>query len=59
MVLAKEGLFFIKIIQVKRPGNGGSYFKFEYNSEDHYFKNEIVKGAFEYFPGKIIILTNG
>ncbi len=58
MVLAEEGLFFIKIIQVKRPGNGGSNFKFECNPKHHYFKNETVKGAFEYLPGKIIILTD-
>jgi len=58
MVIAKEGLFFIKIIQVKRPGNEGSIFKFEYNPEHHYFKNQLVKGAFEYLPGKIIVLTD-
>jgi hypothetical protein len=39
MVLTEGGLFFINIIQLKRPGNGGSDFKFEYNPEHHYFKN--------------------
>ncbi len=59
MVLAREGLFFIKIKQTKRPGNGGSQFTFEFDSEEKYFDSETVKGAFEYDSGKIIVLVNG
>ena len=59
MVLTQEGLFFIKIAQIKRPGNGQSQFKFEFSSEEHYFPEETVKGAFEYQPRKIIALTSG
>lgn len=59
MVLSKEGLFFIKIIQIKKPGNGGSKFKFEFSSDECYFKHETVKGAFEYDQGKIIAIVNG
>jgi hypothetical protein len=59
MILSIKGLFFIKIFQIKRSGNHGSYFKFEYNPEHHYFKNEIIDRAFEYLPGKFIILTDG
>jgi len=59
MVLTQEGLFFIKIIQIKKPGNATPVFKFEFSSEEHYFAEECVKGAFEYQPRKIIALTNG
>ena len=59
MVLTQEGLFFIKIIQIKKPGNATPIFKFEFSSEEHYFQEECVKGAFEYQPRKIIALTNG
>ena len=60
MVLAKEGLFFIKIMQVKKPGvNSVSQFKFEFTNEENYFLENTVKGAFEYDSNKIIALVNG
>lgn len=59
MVVSRHGLYFIKIIQTKRPGNGGSVFKFEFSSEECYFKEDTVKGAFEYDKGKIIALVSG
>lgn len=59
MVLTQEGLFFIKIIKIKRPGNATPTFKFEFSSEEHYFPEDCVKGAFEYQPRKIIALING
>lgn len=59
MVLSKEGLFFIKIKQNKRPGNNNVTFSIELENEEKYFKTETVKGAFEYDDGKIIALVNG
>ncbi len=59
MVASRYGLYFIKITQTKRPGNGGCVFKFEFSSEECYFKEETVKGVFEYDKGKIIALVNG
>lgn len=59
MVIAKEGLFFIQIKQVKKPGNGGSQFVFDFNQDENYFKCHTVKGAFEYESKKIIALVNG
>jgi hypothetical protein len=59
MILTQEGLFFIKISQIKRPGNGHPQFKFEFSREEHYFHEKTVKGAFEYLPRKIIALTSG
>jgi len=32
MVLTKNGLFFVKIKMTKRPGNGGNFFSFEFDS---------------------------
>lgn len=34
MVLAKEGLYFVKIKQVKLPGNGGHKFVLEFNHDE-------------------------
>ena len=59
MVLAREGLFFIQIKQVKKPGNGGFQFEFKFNQDEQYFKSQTVKGAFEYDSKKIIALVNG
>ncbi len=38
MVLGKEGLFFVKIKEIKRPGNGNSNFQIEMNHEEKYFE---------------------
>ena len=58
MVLAREGLFFIKIKQIKKSETDVR-FDFEFNQNEQYFKNKTVKGAFEYDSGKIIALVNG
>jgi hypothetical protein len=58
MVLSKEGLFFVTIKEIKKPGNAPSQFKFELNHEEKYFEENAVKGAFEYDAGKIIAVVN-
>jgi len=37
MIICKNGLFFISIEEIKRPGNGVSQFKFTFNYEEKYF----------------------
>lgn len=58
MALAKEGLFFVKIKEIKRPGNGNSNFQFELNHEEKYFEEQAVKGVFEYDTKKLIVVVN-
>lgn len=57
MVLAKEGLFFINIKEIKRPGNAPSQFQFLFNNEEKYFAGYDVKGAFEYAPNQIVAIV--
>jgi hypothetical protein len=44
---------------VKKPNSIDCKFEFDCQSEECYFKGKILKGAFEYNPGKIIVLTEG
>lgn len=57
MILSTRGLFFIEIIQAKRPENLSPLFKF--SIKEYYFPGANVKGAFEYNPGMIIAITSG
>ncbi len=42
MVLSKQGLYFIKIIENKKRPKGQPKFTFEFSSEEHYFSEEHV-----------------
>ena len=41
------------------PNNTDCKFEFDWQCEEWYFKGQIVKGAFEYKPGNIIVLIEG
>ena len=53
MIAAREGMYFVKITSNNKDKN----FMLEVDSSEFYFKNEAVKGAFEYTNGKIIAVT--
>lgn len=59
MLITKEGIYFINIKEIKRPGNSPSQFNFSFNHDECYFKGETVKGAFEYLPDKLLVVVNG